>query len=399
MKENALKMIEAFGQSVWLDFLSRNMLTSGQLRQLIEEDGLSGVTSNPTIFEKAITGSRDYDDAIRRLAREGRSAAQIYDQLTVEDIRHAADLFRPTFDRLKGMDGFVNLEVSPMLAHDTDKTIAEARRLWNAVGRPNVMIKVPGTREGLPAIRQLIGEGININITLLFGLPRYHDVAEAYIGGLESRASSGKPVDGLTSVASFFLSRIDTLIDPMLEKLMGASSPKQAIAESLHGQIAIASAKTAYRISQEIFGNSRWAKLSALGARTQRLLWASTSTKNPAYSDLKYVESLIGPSTINTMPLETIEAYRDHGVPASRLNEDADTADDTLRSLREVEIDLDACTQQLEDEGVQKFVKAYEHATDAVKEKQIAAMREPMGRRSHGPAKRGTPAGRRHTEG
>ena len=304
-----------------MDFIRRGMISSGQLKQLIEEDGLGGVTSNPSIFEKAIAGSHDYDDAIRALALEDKSIDQIYAALTVEDIQRAADLFRPVYDRLDGADGFVSLEVSPYLARDTAGTIAEARRLWLAVARPNVMIKVPATAEGLPAIQQLIGEGINVNITLLFGLPRYRQVAEAYIAGLETLAAQGKPLKSVASVASFFLSRIDVLLDPTLEKLIATDKSKADFAENFHGQVAIFSAKAAYQIYKEIFlrgGNC--GKLKAQGARTQRLLWASTSTKNPAYSDLKYVEALIGPETVDTIPLQTLAAYRDHGKPASRLN-------------------------------------------------------------------------------
>lgn len=377
MKENPLLKLEAFGQSIWMDFIRRGMISSGQLKQLIEEDGLGGVTSNPSIFEKAIAGSHDYDDAIRALAAENKNVDQIYTALTVEDIQHVADLFRPVYERLNGADGFVSLEVSPGLARDTGKTIAEARRLWTAVDRPNVMIKVPATREGLPAIQQLIGEGINVNITLLFGLPRYRQVAEAYLAGLETLAAAGKSLKSVASVASFFLSRIDVLLDPRLEKLMAMDKSKADLAAVFHGQVAIFSAKAAYQIYQEIFASERFGKLKAQGARTQRLLWASTSTKNPAYSDLKYVEALIGPETINTIPLETLAAYRDHGKPASRLTHDAVKATGLLRRLGEVGIDLDAATQQLEDEGVQKFVQAFELLMKALKEKRGATRQVP----------------------
>ena len=378
MKENPLLKLEALGQSIWMDFIRRGMISSGQLKQLIEEDGLGGVTSNPSIFEKAIAGSHDYDDAIRALALEDKSIDQIYAALTVEDIQRAADLFRPVHDRLNGADGFVSLEVSPYLAHDTAGTIAEARRLWLAVARPNVMIKVPATAEGLPAIQQLIGEGINVNITLLFGLPRYRQVAEAYIGGLETLAAKGKPLKSVASVASFFLSRIDVLLDPTLEKTMASDNSKAALAATLHGEVAIYSAKAAYKIYKEIFESERFGKLKAQGARTQRLLWASTSTKNPAYSDLKYVEALIGPETVNTIPLQTLAAYRDHGKPASRLTNEAEKASENLRRLGEVGIDLDAATQQLEDEGVQKFVKAFDLLMSTLKEKRAAALKEPV---------------------
>jgi transaldolase/glucose-6-phosphate isomerase len=378
MKENPLLKLEALGQSIWMDFIRRGMISSGQLKQLIEEDGLGGVTSNPSIFEKAIAGSHDYDDAIRALALEDKSIDQIYAVLTVEDIQRAADLFRPVYDRLNGADGFVSLEVSPYLAHDTSGTIAEARRLWLAVARPNVMIKVPATAEGLPAIQQLIGEEINVNITLLFGLPRYRQVAEAYIAGLETLAAKGKSLKSVASVASFFLSRIDVLLDPALEKTMASDNSKAALAATLHGEVAIYSAKAAYRIYKEIFESERFSKLKAQGAKTQRLLWASTSTKNPAYKDLKYVEALIGPETVNTIPLQTLAAYRDHGKPASRLTNEAEKASENLRRLGEVGIDLDAATQQLEDEGVQKFVKAFDLLRSTLKEKRAAALKEPI---------------------
>ena len=377
MKENPLLKLESYGQSIWMDFIRRETIASGQLKQLIEEDGLRGVTSNPSIFEKAIAGNHDYDDAIRALALEGKNVDQIYAALTVEDIQRTADLLRPVYDRLGGSDGFVSLEVSPYLARDTVKTIAEARRLWVAVARPNVMIKVPATLEGLPAIQQLIGEGININITLLFGLPRYRQVAEAYIRGLETLAAQGKPLTSVASVASFFLSRIDVLLDPTLEKTMTMDTSKADLAATFHGEVAIFSAKAAYHMYKEIFESERFDKLKARGARTQRLLWASTSTKNPAYSDLKYVEALIGSDTIDTIPLETLAAYRDHGKPASCLTNDAEKAAETLRRLGEVGIDLDAATQQLEDEGIQKFIKAFDQLMNALTEKRAAAVQAP----------------------
>ncbi len=365
MKKSPLLDLEALGQSLWLDYLSRSIIDNGELQQLIQQDGLKGLTSNPSIFEKAIGEGKDYDNAIHALAREDKSVGEIYQALIVEDIQRAADLFRPVFDRLEGADGFVSLEVSPQLAYDTDGTITEARQLWDAVHRPNLFVKVPATREGLPAIKQLIGEGINVNITLLFGLPRYREVAEAYIAGLESLAARGKPLHSVSSVASFFLSRIDVLIDPILEKLRLDGSP----VAGLHGQVAIASAKVAYQIYQEIFGTERFQKLAQMGARTQRLLWASTGTKNPDYSDVKYVEPLIGRDTINTMPPETLQAYRDHGKPSSQLEEDVQEAYRVLDALPQAGIDLDEVTQQLEDEGVEKFSKAFEKLTSVLQEK------------------------------
>jgi transaldolase len=369
MNKNHLLELESFGQSVWLDYLRRNSLENGEFRQWIEQDGVGGVTSNPSIFEKAIAGSHDYDNTIRALALEGRSIAEIYQALTIEDIQRAADLFRPTFDRLDGADGFVSLEVSPRLAHDTAGTIAEARQLWKAVSRPNLFIKVPATREGLPAIRQLIGEGINVNITLLFGLPRYREVIEAYLSGLEILAAGSKPLNRAASVASFFLSRIDVLVDPLLEKIKLQGGSPAELAAKLQGQVAIASAKVASQIYQEIFTGERFRKLAQKGARTQRLLWASTGTKNPAYSDVKYVEPLIGPDTINTMPVETLNAYREHGQPSLSLGNDVPAAHRVLEGLHQVGIDLDAVTQQLEDEGVAKFVQAADKLMVLLKEK------------------------------
>jgi transaldolase/glucose-6-phosphate isomerase len=382
MNKNPLLGLETFGQSVWLDYLRRNALDNGEIQGLIKDDGVSGLTSNPSIFEKAIAGSHDYDSAIRTMALEGKSIEEIYQALTVEDIQRAADLFRPIYDRLEGGDGFVSLEVSPKLAHDTAGTIAEARRLWKAVNRPNLLIKVPATREGLSAIQQLIGEGVNVNITLLFGLPRYREVAEAYLTGLETLAARGKPLNRIASVASFFLSRIDVLVDPMLEKLRLQGEPVAEIVAGLHGQVAISSAKVAYQIYQEIFGSERFKKFSKQGAHSQRLLWASTSTKNPDYSDVKYVETLIGRETINTIPLETLNAFREHGKPASRLEEGTQEAYRALESLRQTGIDLDALTQELEDEGVMKFSQAFEKLMAALQEKRAAAFKEPLDRQT-----------------
>ena len=372
MKKNPLLELEKLGQSIWIDFIRRSMTTSGELRRLIEQDGVSGVTSNPTIFEKAIGESHDYDEAIRALAMEGKTSGEIFETLTVEDIQNVADLLRPTYDRTDGRDGFVSLEVSPLLAHDTSGTIAEARRLRALVDRPNAMIKVPATREGLPAIQQLVGEGININITLLFGLPRYREVTEAYIAGLEKLAAGKKPLRHVASVASFFLSRIDTLIDPRLERQMKPGDPQEGIDKRLQGQTAIASAKVAYQMYKNIFGSERFEALADKGARTQRLLWASTSTKNPAYSDTKYVEPLIGPDTINTVPLETLNAYRDHGHPGRSLDQKLDDAYQVMDNLPAVGIDLDAITQQLENEGVEKFSVSFEKLMGSLKEKQAA---------------------------
>ncbi|MEP6984130.1 MAG: transaldolase [Chloroflexota bacterium] len=380
MNKNPLLGLETFGQSVWLDYLRRNSLDNGEIKNMIDQDGVSGLTSNPSIFEKAIADSQDYDNAIRSMALEGKGIEEIYEALTIEDIQRAADLFRPIYDRLEGGDGFVSLEVSPKLAHDTAGTIAEARHLWAAVNRPNLLVKVPGTQEGIPAIQQLIGEGINVNVTLLFGLPRYREVTEAYLLGLETLEAHDKPLTHIASVASFFLSRIDVLIDPMLETRRLAAGPVAELVAGLHGQVAIASARVAYQFYQEIFGSERFQKLSHLGAHSQRLLWASTSTKNPDYSDVKYVETLIGRETINTIPPETLNAYREHGKPASILEEGTQEAYRVLEALRQANLDLDTLTQQLEDEGVAKFSKAFEQLMAALREKRAASSQEPITR-------------------
>lgn len=376
MGTNPLKELRQYGQSIWLDFLRRGMLVSGELQQLIDEDGLRGMTSNPSIFEKAIAGSHDYDEAIEALALEDHTAEEIYQSLTVQDVRRAADIFRPLYDETGGGDGYVSLEVSPHLARDTEGTIAEARRLWEAVDRPNVLIKVPASREGLPAIRQLIAAGINVNVTLLFGLARYRRVAEAYISGLQDRLDRGQPVDRIASVASFFLSRIDVLVDPMLEERMKGDAPLAEMAEGFHGQVAISSARAAYEIFDDIFHGRAFGPLAQRGARVQRLLWASTSTKNPAYSDVKYVEALIGPETVNTLPLETLDAYRDHGHPQPRLETGTDRAHEVLSQLPELGIDMEAVTQQLEDEGIDKFVKPYDKLMDTLEKGRRAALQQ-----------------------
>jgi transaldolase len=374
MSTNPLIKLHSFGQSTWLDYIRRQMLTSGELKKYIDEDKLMGVTSNPAIFEKAIGGSQDYDDDIRRLAQAGTDIKEIYQSLTVADVQHAADILRPVYDSLEGGDGFVSLEVNPHLAHDTPSTINEARTLWQALNRPNVFIKVPATQEGLPAIKQLISEGINVNVTLLFGLPRYREVANAYIEGLEARAAKGQPLARVASVASFFLSRIDVLLDPVLEKMKDQGGAPAVAAKDLIGEVAIASAKMAYKIYGGIFGSERFKALAKNGARPQRLLWASTSTKNPAYPDVKYVEPLIGPDTINTVPVETLNAYRDHGNPASRLADGQDHAASVLQRLPELHIDLSMVTQQLEDEGVEKFNKPYDQLLNTLEEKRRAAL-------------------------
>ena len=360
MNENPLLRMQQFGQSIWLDFIDRRMIMSGQLKKLIDDDGLRGVTSNPKIFKDAISEGAEYEADIRDLAGKSRSTEEIYQALTVDDIRRTADLFGPLYDASDGRHGFVSLEVNPHLARDIDGTLAEARRLWSALDRPNVFIKVPATLEGLTCIEQLIGEGININVTLLFGLPRYREVAEAYIAGLEARRRKNQPLARVASVASFFLSRIDVLIDPLLTQLVERGGEQASQARELKGQVAIASARQAYQIYKEIFKGQRFQTLAEQGARPQRVLWASTGTKNPEYSDIKYVEALIGSETVNTLPQDTLAAYRDHGEPAPRLETELDKAAEVFRRLGELNIDIDEKTQQLENEGIRKFNEPFD---------------------------------------
>lgn len=369
MKDNLLKKLEVFGQSIWLDYIQRNLMTSGKLKRLIEQDGLGGMTSNPAIFEKAIAQSHDYDEDIRAMALDGKGAAEIYEALSQRDVQSAADEFRLVYDKTDGKDGYVSLEVNPHLAHDTLGTIEEARRLWTNLNRPNVLVKVPATIEGLPAIQQLISEGINVNVTLLFGLPRYRRVAEAYLAGIEARAAQGMPIKPVASVASFFVSRIDTLVDSVLGKRIEQGEKEEDAVKQVQGQVAVASAKMAYHIYKDIFGGDRFKALADKGARPQRLLWASTGVKNPNFSDVKYIDLLIGPDTVNTVPVETLDAYRDHGHPKARLGHDWERASWVLERLAELGIDIDRITQQLEDEGVDKFNKPFDKLMDTLKER------------------------------
>ncbi len=357
---NPLLRLKELGQSIYLDEIRRSWIENGEMQRLIDEDGLAGVTSNPAIFHKAIVDTDDYKDAIAAHARAGATPQATYEDLTVSDIAAAADLFRPQFDASGGLDGWVSLEVSPELAHDEDGTVAEGKHLFARLDRPNAFIKVPATDAGVGAIRRLIAAGVHVNVTLLFGLERYRQVADAYIAGLEERHAAGKSVD-IASVASFFLSRIDVMIDPMLDAVAKQPVPQATAAHQLRGTAAIASAKRAYVIYEELFGAkaARFAPLAAAGARSQRLLWASTSTKDPSYPDTKYVEPLIGKDTINTLPLTTIAAYRDHGDPKLRIQEGASDAQALLQALAGVGVDLDAVTTKLEEEGVSKFIKPY----------------------------------------
>ena len=369
MKSNSVKQLETFGQSIWLDYIRRDLFASGGLRRLIEKDGLRGMTSNPSIFEKAIVESHDYDGDIRAMTLEGKSAKVIYEALSQRDVRSAADEFQTVYEKTDGKDGYVSLEVNPHLAHDTQGTIQEARRLWDALNRPNVFIKVPATTEGLPAIRHLISEGINVNVTLLFGLPRYLQVAEAYIAGIEKRVAQGKTVKHVASVASFFVSRIDAHVDSMLDSIRAGGGKEADLAKDLRGQVAVASAKLAYQSYKDIFGTLRFNNLAEAGARVQRLLWASTGTKNPDYSDVKYVEALIGPDTVNTVPVETLAAYRDHGVPKASLEIGLEDAARVLKRLPALGISLDRVTQQLEDEGVEGFNRPFDKLMETLAKK------------------------------
>jgi len=367
--QNPLKALNAFGQSVWLDYIRRSLITTGELGRLIAEDGLRGMTSNPSIFEKAIAGSTDYTQALAEVAkRKDLDAKGIYEHLAFQDIQDAADVMRPVYDQTKRGDGYISLEVSPYLAHKTQETIDEARRLWKAVGRENVMIKVPGTPEGIPAIRKLLGEGMNINVTLLFAQEVYEQVAEAYIAGLEDYAKRGGDVSHLASVASFFVSRIDTLIDGQIaDRLKIAKSPAERSAvHALQGKVAIANAKLTYQRYKEIFRCPRWQALAARGAQTQRVLWASTSTKNPAYSDVLYVDDLIGPDTVNTIPPATFDAYRDHGNPRASLEEGVEAARETMLGLEKAGISMKAATDRLTEEGVKLFEDAFDKLLAAV---------------------------------
>lgn len=356
------KLWQAHRQAVWLDFIERDLLTGGGLMRLVEEDGVRGVTSNPSIFQKAIESGGAYNQAVSSLlaAEPTMSTLALYEALAVDDIRGAADILRPVWDASGGSDGFVSLEVSPHLARDSVGTVAEAKRLWAAVERPNLMIKVPATPEGIPAIEDLIGAGINVNATLMFSLTDYEAVATAYLSGLEKCAAP----EGVASVASFFVSRVDTKVDAQLEAI---GTPK---ALRLRGQAAIANAKLAYRRFGELFGPEAFAEFTARGAKVQRPLWASTSTKNPAYRDVIYVEELIGPDTVNTLPVVTLEGFRDHGEPRASLLEEVDAADRVFSELADLGVDLDAITSELQIEGVAAFAEAFDQLLSALEEAQ-----------------------------
>ena len=367
---NRLQALEAEGQAIWLDFLDRRFLAEGGFTRLIEQDGLTGITSNPSIFEKAIVEGSAYNDDIAALLAHGEaSPAEVYERLAVADLQTAADALRPVYDRLDGADGFASIEVSPDLAHSTQASIDEARRLWTAVDRPNLMVKIPGTEDGVPAVRALTAEGINVNITLLFAIDMYRAVAEAFIAGLEDRVASGGDVSRVSSVASFFVSRVDTQIDKTIDARVNAGDGESDTLTALRGKVAIANAKLAYQYYLEQIESDRWKALAAKGARPQRLLWASTGTKDPAYSDVHYVETLIGPDTINTMPLKTIDAFRDHGRISASLTSEVDGARHVLDEADRLSLDLAGITKTLVADGIKSFSESTDALLHAIEER------------------------------
>jgi len=368
---NPLLELKALGQSVWLDDIDRRQLRSGQFGRLIDEDGLAGATGNPTIFEHSITHDTTYDEQMRQLLQEDKGPKEIYEALAMTDERTVADLLRPLYERTNGQDGFVSIEVSPYLAHDTASTLAEVRRFWHAIDRPNLMVKIPSTAAGIPAIRQALVEGININITLIFSLANYRQVAEAYLDALEERLAAGKDISHIASVASFFVSRVDVLVDTVLEDRMnasGESGERQKLA-ALQGKAAIANARLAYQEFKGLFTSPRFAALKQRGAHVQRPLWASTGAKNPAYRDVLYVEELIGPDTVNTMPLTTIERFREHGRARYSIEDNLPEAQADLARLEDVGIHYDQITGQLQEEGVQKFIDSFEKLFECIESK------------------------------
>jgi transaldolase len=371
---NPLQQLKAYGQSVWYDNIDRAQLLSGLFQRLIDEDGIVGTTANPTIFEQSISRGTAYDGQVRQLIQEGKSTREVYEALVITDIRTVADLLRPIYDTSSGRDGFVSLEVSPELAHDTEGTLAEVRRFWNTVDRPNLMIKIPATAAGIPAIRQALSEGININITLIFALENYRQVVDAYLSALEDRLATGKDIRHIASVASFFVSRVDTLVDALLEeklKMVGESGERQKL-KALEGKVAIANAHLVYQEFKRLFGTPRFERLKQYGAHVQRPLWASTSTKNPAYRDVLYAEELIGPDTVDTMPLQTIEHFRDHGRVRLSVEEHIAEAPAVIAALEAVGISYEQVTRQLQDEGVRKFADSIHSLFQSIESKRQA---------------------------
>ena len=362
MNKNPLMALKELGQSVWLDNLSRKLINSGELKRFIDEDGLSGITSNPTIFQKAISGSTDYDTSLHRMIDQGvKDEKALFFELAIEDVSHAADMLWPVYQSNKGLDGFVSIEVSPNLAYDTEPTISEARRLFSTIGKKNILVKVPATKQGLPAIEQLTSEGVNVNVTLLFSVERYEEVVEAYLRGLERRVSKGQPINEITSVASFFVSRVDTLTDKLLETQLSSatSKAKRDKITSHFGKAAAANAKIAYRKYKNIFSGKRFFTLKTKGGLIQRILWGSSGTKNPKYSDVKYVEELIGPDSINTMTEATIKAFRDHGQAKITISDHLEEVEKLFQELRSVGIEIKDVTEKLENEGVKLFSDSF----------------------------------------
>ena len=357
---NPLVHLQELGQSPWHDNIRRGLLESGELARMIAAGDITGLTSNPTIFEQAISQSTDYDADLERLACEGKSTEEIFDQLSTSDIRQACDLFGPLYQRSSCADGFCSIEVAPRHARDTEATIREARRLWSTIDRPNLMVKIPATREGIPAIEKSIAAGINVNVTLIFSLERYIQVMDAYLRGLEGRIRQSQPVDRIASVASFFVSRVDTLVDKLLDDQIAAGKGDRARLEALKGKAAIANAKLAYHTFQDKLASEQWGALGRHGARPQRPLWASTSTKNPAYPDVYYVEALVGPETVDTMPPATLAAYKDHGRPTRTIDRDLADARASMDALAAAGIDIDAVTRKLEEDGVAAFAKSFD---------------------------------------
>ncbi len=366
--------LQQLGQSPWHDNIRRQLLTSGTLKKMVEDGDITGLTSNPTIFEQAIADSSDYDADLRRLAAEGKNADQIFDALAIDDIRNAADVLAPVFERTGGKDGYVSIEVAPRLANDTPSTIREARRLWSTVNRPNLMVKIPATAAGVPAIEQSIADGLNINVTLIFSLKRYDEVMDAYLRGLIRRLESGQKIDRIASVASFFVSRVDTLVDKLLDEKITGGAEKKDLLQSLKGKSAIANAKLAYAEFRRKFSTEAFAGLKNHGANLQRPLWASTSTKNPAYSDVYYVEALVGSDTVDTMPPATLAAYKDHGNPEPRLAKDVDDARHVMDQLAEVGVSMDAVTKKLEEDGVASFAKSFDSLIAVVEKRRTQAL-------------------------
>ncbi len=377
--ESLLKKVDQIGQSLWYDNIERKLLTDGTLAGMVERGEIRGITSNPSIFNKAISQSAEYDYELRTLTAQGLSREEIYERLAVQDIQAAADLFEPLYKSTNGADGFVSLEVDPFLANQTAETIAEAKKLWKLVNRPNLMVKIPATQEGLPAVTETIAAGINVNVTLIFGLGRYQEVIDAFLAGLEKRFAEGKPISGIASVASFFISRIDTKVDKRLEGVLaGSDSEQEKEIKDLFGKAALASGKLAYVIFKENFseGAQRFQELAAQGATPQRALWASTSTKNPAYPDTYYVDNLIGPGTVNTLPPHTLQAFLDHGKADLSIDRGLDDSREAFRKLEELGIDMAQVANELEEEGVKAFADAYSSLLDSLEKRMKELLEE-----------------------